>query len=147
MGYGIGAAALMIAQKQLGTNYKRIPDLYSDLVVRVTGSLEAKSRLVDKHLFFEPTFLTMARQAGFQRSTILRSRRASSIASRSVQNCWRRVAFAIRRLPRQPRRFTVSSSTSTTLTRTRIRCRHLTRSFCERSDFFQRRFCRALKLV
>ena len=62
MGYGIGAAALMIAQKQLGTNYKRIPDLYSDLVVRVTGSLEAKSRLVDKHLFFESTFLTMARR-------------------------------------------------------------------------------------
>jgi ubiquinone/menaquinone biosynthesis C-methylase UbiE len=65
MGYGIGAAALMIAQKQLGTNYSRIRDLYSDLVVRVTGSPEAKSRLVDKHLFFGSTFLTMARQAGF----------------------------------------------------------------------------------
>jgi ubiquinone/menaquinone biosynthesis C-methylase UbiE len=65
LGYGIGSATLMIAQKQLGTSYNRIRDLYSDLLLRVTGPPEAKSRLVDKHLFFQSTFITMARRAGF----------------------------------------------------------------------------------
>jgi ubiquinone/menaquinone biosynthesis C-methylase UbiE len=65
LGYGIGSASLMIAQKLLGTNYDRIRELYSDLAMRVSGPPEAKSRLVDKHLFFESTFTTMARQAGF----------------------------------------------------------------------------------
>jgi ubiquinone/menaquinone biosynthesis C-methylase UbiE len=65
LGYGIGSASLMVAQKVLGTKYERIRELYNDLALRVSGPPEAKSSLVDKHLFFEFTFTTMARRAGF----------------------------------------------------------------------------------
>jgi len=65
VGYGIGSAILMIAQKQLRINHDSIGALYSDMLVRVAGPPEGRSKLVDKHLFFQSTFMTMAREAGF----------------------------------------------------------------------------------
>jgi ubiquinone/menaquinone biosynthesis C-methylase UbiE len=65
VGYGIGSAVLMIAQKQVGTTYDSVRDLYNDVLVRVSGPPEVRSVLVDKHLFFQSTFIAMARQSGF----------------------------------------------------------------------------------
>ncbi len=65
VGYGIGTAALILAQKQLGINYDSVGALYTDMLVRVAGPPEGRSRLVDKHLFFQSTFMEMAREAGF----------------------------------------------------------------------------------
>jgi ubiquinone/menaquinone biosynthesis C-methylase UbiE len=65
VGYGIGTAILMIAQKQVGTAYDSLRDLYTDVLVRVTGTAQVRSQLLDKHLFFQSTFISMARQAGF----------------------------------------------------------------------------------
>ena len=66
VGYGLGSAALLLAQRRLGTNYHAITELYNDLSVRVRGASEIVRKLVDKHLFMHSTFLTMALRAGFR---------------------------------------------------------------------------------
>ncbi len=65
VGYALGAAFLTIAQKQLGTEHAAINSLYRDISDRMKGSKEFLSRLVDKHLFLQSSFLEMARRAGF----------------------------------------------------------------------------------
>ena len=66
VGYGLGSAALLLAQRQLGTNYGAITELYDDLSLRVRAPSEIVQKLVDKHLFMHSTFLAMARRAGFK---------------------------------------------------------------------------------
>ena len=65
LGYGLGAIALMLAQKQLRTKHQAVTALYNDLSLRIQGPAEAVAKLVDKHLFFRSAFIDMARQAGF----------------------------------------------------------------------------------
>jgi ubiquinone/menaquinone biosynthesis C-methylase UbiE len=67
IGYGIGAAALLIAQRQrlLGTRHKLVEDLYNDIAYRNKSSRELLRNLVDKHLFFQSTFIPLAQQLGF----------------------------------------------------------------------------------
>jgi SAM-dependent methyltransferase len=66
LGYGLGAAALVVAQKQLGISHPGITKLYADLSVRIKGPDELVAQLVDKHLFLHSTFIAMARRAGFR---------------------------------------------------------------------------------
>ncbi|MBT6120272.1 class I SAM-dependent methyltransferase [bacterium] len=65
IGYGLGAAALLIAQKQLGTQYKMVDALYKDISFRNKSSRAMLNNLVDKHLFFQSTFIQLANQIGF----------------------------------------------------------------------------------
>jgi len=65
VGYGLGVAALIIAQRQLGTEYPALEDLYGDLKLRITNRPEILANLVDKHLFFQRSFLSMIQKAGF----------------------------------------------------------------------------------
>jgi ubiquinone/menaquinone biosynthesis C-methylase UbiE len=66
VGYGLGSAALLLAQRRLCTSYTAITELYNDISIRVRGPSEIVQRLVDKHLFMHSTFLAMARRAGFK---------------------------------------------------------------------------------
>jgi SAM-dependent methyltransferase len=65
LGYGLGAVALMLAQKQLRTRYDAVTALYNDLCIRIQGPEQAVAKLVDKHLFFRSAFIDMAHRAGF----------------------------------------------------------------------------------
>jgi ubiquinone/menaquinone biosynthesis C-methylase UbiE len=65
IGYGFGAAALLIAQKQLGTKHEIINAFYDDLVFRNKNPRELLKKLIDKHLFFQSTFIPLAQQIGF----------------------------------------------------------------------------------
>ncbi|MCU1340167.1 MAG: methyltransferase type 11 [Bryobacterales bacterium] len=64
MGYGLGVAALMVAQRQLGLQYPGIDAVYKDISYRVQHP-NLVQNLVDKHLFFPSSFLSMALSAGF----------------------------------------------------------------------------------
>jgi len=66
VGYGLGAAVIMLAQKQLGTTYQAVEDLYNDIAYRIKSPRELLTNLVDKHLFFQSSFLTLAQRTGFK---------------------------------------------------------------------------------
>lgn len=66
LGYGLGALALMLAQKQLRTKHEAVTGLYNDLAIRIKGPDQALAALVDKHLFFRSAFVDMAHRAGFR---------------------------------------------------------------------------------
>jgi ubiquinone/menaquinone biosynthesis C-methylase UbiE len=66
LGYGLGAAALMVAQRQTGRFYPGLVEHYNDLACRIKGSPELLASLVDKHLFFQSSFLSQARSCGFE---------------------------------------------------------------------------------
>jgi len=63
-GYGLALGALMVAQRQLGVQYDGIDAAYKDIVYRVQHPDQVEI-LVDKHLFFHSSFLSMALSAGF----------------------------------------------------------------------------------
>ena len=65
IGYGIGAAALLIAQRQLGTHYELIESMYSDICIRNKVPRNLLKNLVDKHLFIQSTFIQAAEKTGF----------------------------------------------------------------------------------
>jgi ubiquinone/menaquinone biosynthesis C-methylase UbiE len=65
LGYALGAAAVLLAQRELGTHYQEIEDFYADIAHRVKSPRKQLERLVDKHLFFQSVFLPMAQQIGF----------------------------------------------------------------------------------
>ncbi len=65
LGYGLGAVALMLAQKQLRTKHHAVTAFYDDLSIRIKGPDQVLAKLVDKHLFFRSAFIDMARRAGF----------------------------------------------------------------------------------
>ena len=65
LGYGLGAVALMLAQKQLRTKHDAVTAFYDDLSIRIKGPDQVLAKLVDKHLFFRSAFIDMARRAGF----------------------------------------------------------------------------------
>jgi ubiquinone/menaquinone biosynthesis C-methylase UbiE len=65
IGYGLSAAALLIAQRQLGTNYSLVEKNYNDIAFRNKSPRELLKKLVDKHLFFQSTFIPLAQQIGF----------------------------------------------------------------------------------
>ena len=64
IGYGLGVAALMVAQQQLGVQYDGINAVHTDITYRIKHPKQVQI-LVDKHLFFQSSFLAMALQAGF----------------------------------------------------------------------------------
>jgi ubiquinone/menaquinone biosynthesis C-methylase UbiE len=66
LGYGLGAIALMLAQKQLRTKHSVVTGLYDDLSIRIKGPDQVLAKLVDKHLFFRSAFVDMALRAGFR---------------------------------------------------------------------------------
>jgi ubiquinone/menaquinone biosynthesis C-methylase UbiE len=65
LGYGLGHACLKMAQAQLGTRYQGLEEAYKDIAHRIKIRGEQMAGLVDKHLFFQPTFISLARRAGF----------------------------------------------------------------------------------
>ena len=65
LGYGLGAIALVLAQKQLRTKHHAVTALYDDLSIRIKGPDQVLAKLVDKRLFFRSAFVDMARWAGF----------------------------------------------------------------------------------
>lgn len=65
IGYGIGAAALLIAQRQLKTHHEPVEEFYNDITYRNKNPRENLKELVDKHLFFQSTFIPLAQQIGF----------------------------------------------------------------------------------
>jgi len=65
IGYGLGAAALLIAQRQLGTHHELVENFYKDITFRNKSPRELLRNLVDKHLFFQSTFVQLAQQIGF----------------------------------------------------------------------------------
>ncbi len=65
VGYGLGAAALKLAQDRLGTDHREIENLYSDIANRVQRRPEILRKLVDKHLFLHSELEAMARKSGF----------------------------------------------------------------------------------
>ena len=71
IGYGLGAAALLIAQRQLGTNYKLVENNYNDIAFRNKSPKELLRKLVDKHLFFQSTFVQLAQQIGFSSANFI----------------------------------------------------------------------------
>jgi ubiquinone/menaquinone biosynthesis C-methylase UbiE len=64
LGYGLGVAAVMAAQRQLGLKYEGIEGVYKDLTYRIQHPNQVE-HLVDKHLFFQSSFLSLALKAGF----------------------------------------------------------------------------------
>ncbi|MCE9606024.1 MAG: class I SAM-dependent methyltransferase, partial [Planctomycetia bacterium] len=66
MGYGLGAAALSLAQKSLGKKYKEVDVLYDDLVYRNRRPRKDLEVLVDKHLFLQSKFFSTARKIGYE---------------------------------------------------------------------------------
>jgi ubiquinone/menaquinone biosynthesis C-methylase UbiE len=64
IGYGMGVAALMAAQRQLGVHYPGIDAVHNDIAYRIHNPNSVEN-LVDKHLFFQSSFLSMARRTGF----------------------------------------------------------------------------------
>jgi ubiquinone/menaquinone biosynthesis C-methylase UbiE len=67
IGYGLGAAALMLAQQRQRKKYDGVARLYGDIAVRMKGQPEEVAKLVDKHLFLHSTFQDMAYAASFQK--------------------------------------------------------------------------------
>jgi ubiquinone/menaquinone biosynthesis C-methylase UbiE len=71
VGYGLGVAALMVAQRQLGLQYLGIDAVYKDITYgpsthgHVRKHPDRVENLVDKHLFFQSPFRSMALSAGF----------------------------------------------------------------------------------
>jgi ubiquinone/menaquinone biosynthesis C-methylase UbiE len=64
IGYGLGVGALMAAQRQLGLQYPGIDAMYQDIKYRIQNPNRVEN-LVDKHLFFQASFLSMALSVGF----------------------------------------------------------------------------------
>ena len=65
LGYGIAAAVLLIAQRQLGTHYEGIELIYDDMAFRNKNSRALLNGLVDKHLFYTQALTHLAQQIGF----------------------------------------------------------------------------------
>lgn len=65
IGYALGAAALMLAQKDLGTHYDAIDAFHADIAYRVKGPGWLLTDLVDKHLFFQSQIIPLVQRAGF----------------------------------------------------------------------------------
>jgi ubiquinone/menaquinone biosynthesis C-methylase UbiE len=65
IGYGLGAAALLIAQRDLGTHHQAIEDFYTDISYRVKSPRDLLKKLVDKHIFFQSMFIPLAQKIGF----------------------------------------------------------------------------------
>lgn len=65
IGYGLSAAALLIAQRQLGTTHKLIENNYNDIAFRNKSPRKLLRKLVDKHVFIQSTFIQLAQQIGF----------------------------------------------------------------------------------
>jgi ubiquinone/menaquinone biosynthesis C-methylase UbiE len=65
IGYALGVAALMIAQRQLGTHHQALEDLYTDIGYRIKSPPQLLANLIDKHLFFQSSFLELAQHVGF----------------------------------------------------------------------------------
>ena len=65
MGYGIAAAVLLIAQRQLGTHHEELEALYNDIAFRNKSPRALLNGLVDKHLFYTSTFIQLAQQLRF----------------------------------------------------------------------------------
>jgi hypothetical protein len=55
----------MVAQKQLGTRHQAIDDMYNDIGYRIKSPPALLANLIDKHLFFQSSFLEVAQRAGF----------------------------------------------------------------------------------
>ncbi len=66
IGYGLSAASLLLAQKDLGTHYKEIEDNYHNISFRIRSPRNLLNNLVDKHLFFQTEFTIMAQKIGFR---------------------------------------------------------------------------------
>lgn len=66
LGYGLGAAALQIAQRDLNTHHQGIEDFYADIAYRIKKPRELLNYLVDKHLFFQSVFIPLAQHIGFR---------------------------------------------------------------------------------
>ncbi len=66
VGYGLGGAALFLAQRRLGTSYRAITELYNDLSVRVKGPQKWDRNWWTNTCSCTQTFLAMARRAGFK---------------------------------------------------------------------------------
>jgi ubiquinone/menaquinone biosynthesis C-methylase UbiE len=71
VGYGLGAAALMLAQQRRRKKHDAVTRMYNDLAVRMKGKPEQLAGLVDRHLFLHSTFLDMAYAAGFKKVDFL----------------------------------------------------------------------------
>jgi SAM-dependent methyltransferase len=67
IGYGLGAAALTIAQARQRKKHDAVRRIYNDVSVRMKGAPEQRAELLDKHLFLQSTFLEMAYAAGFKK--------------------------------------------------------------------------------
>lgn len=65
IGYGLGATALLIAQRQLGAHHESLEAFYNDIAFRNNSPRELRKGLVDKHLFLQSTFIQLAQQIGF----------------------------------------------------------------------------------
>jgi len=65
LGYGLAAAVLRMAQRQVGRDHPALEDFCHDVAYRIKSGREQLKPLVDKHLFFPSTFQGVARQAGF----------------------------------------------------------------------------------
>jgi ubiquinone/menaquinone biosynthesis C-methylase UbiE len=65
IGYSLGAAALLIAQKDLGTHYQEIENFYTDIAYRVKSPRNLLINLVDKHLFFQSQVIPLIQRIGF----------------------------------------------------------------------------------
>lgn len=65
LGYGLGAAALKLAQADLGTSYREIDDNYADIAYCVKSPRDLLKHLVDKHVFFQSEFQLAAQEIGF----------------------------------------------------------------------------------
>ena len=66
LGYGLGAAALVVAQRQTGRAYQGLTECYNDIAFRIKSPASALAPLVDKHLFFQSSFLNLAKKIGFK---------------------------------------------------------------------------------
>jgi ubiquinone/menaquinone biosynthesis C-methylase UbiE len=71
IGYGLAAASMLMAQQQLGTRYDLIEANYNEIAYRIKSSRKALTQVVDKHIFFDSTFITLAQQIGFSSVNIV----------------------------------------------------------------------------
>lgn len=66
IGYGLLAAALKLAQNDLGKQYKEIDALYENIKFRTKAPRKQLESLIDKHLFFQSELTLLAQNIGFQ---------------------------------------------------------------------------------
>jgi len=66
IGYGLLAASLKLAQKDLGVQYPEIDALYDNISFRVKSPRSQLKSMVDKHLFFQSEVALLAQKIGFR---------------------------------------------------------------------------------